>query len=337
MALILGVESSCDETAAAMVRDGTAILSNVVLSQQVHALYGGVVPELASREHIRTVIPVMRRAIEDAAVERRDIEGVAVTVGPGLVGALVVGLSAARSFAWCLDIPLLPIHHIEGHLFAVKLAYPDEPFRFVALVVSGGHTELLDVEGEGRYRRLGQTRDDAAGEVFDKVAKMTDLPYPGGPEVDRVAARGDPRRHTFPKARLGKETCDFSFSGVKTAVRYRLRDDPSLASPGNLPDLLAGFQESVVGALVENSRRALRRTGRDTIAVCGGVAANSRLRAALASMAAEEGARFLVPPRRLCTDNGAMIASAGEYALRAGRIAPPDQGASAHLPLPFIG
>lgn len=335
MALILGVESSCDETSASVVRDGTEILSNVVLSQHIHKIYGGVVPELASREHIRTIVPVMRSALEDAGVERREIEGVAVTVGPGLVGALVVGLATARSFAWCLNVPLLPIHHLEAHLFALKFARPAAPFRFVALIVSGGHTELIDVSGEGRYRLLGETRDDAAGEAFDKVAKMTGLPYPGGPEVDRLAAAGDGTIHSFPRARLEKDSLDFSFSGVKTSVRYRLRDCPELGNEENLPHLLAGFQESVVGVLVENSRRALEKTGRGVMAVCGGVAANSRIRSAFREMAAKRGVRLLVPPAELCTDNAAMVAAAGEHAFRNRRFAPLDQGAMAHCPLPF--
>ncbi len=335
MSLILGVESSCDETSASVVRGGTEILSNVILSQDIHRVYGGVVPELASREHIRTITPVIRQALDDAGVRRRDLDAVAVTTGPGLVGALVVGLSTARAFAWRLQLPLLPIHHLEGHLFALKLARPEVPFQFVGLIVSGGHTELVDVAAEGRYRLLGETRDDAAGEAFDKVAKMSGLSYPGGPEVDRVAAAGDPTIHRFPRARLEKESIDFSFSGVKTSFRYRLRDNPELGNEENLPHLLAGFQESVVGALVENSRRALERTGRRRMAICGGVAANSRVRSAFQEMAAEEGVELLVPPPGLCTDNAAMVAAAGEFAFRSGRFASDDQGATAHLPLPF--
>ncbi len=335
MALILGVETSCDETAAAVVRDGRRVLSNIVLSQDVHRVYGGVVPELASREHIRTIVPILRRALAEAKVEPRDLDAVAVTVGPGLIGALVVGLSVARALAWALRVPLLPVHHLEAHLFGLRLGFPDEAFRFVALIVSGGHTELIHVRSEGDYALLGRTRDDAAGEAFDKVAKMASLPYPGGPVIDRLAARGNPARHAFPRARLEPETLDFSFSGVKTAIRYALRDDPSLAGEEKLPDLLASFQEAVVEPLVENAKRALERTGETRLAVCGGVAANSRLRAAFEKMARETGAALFLAPIEFCTDNAAMVASAGEEAFRRGITAPPDQSAGADLPLPF--
>lgn len=335
MGLILGVETSCDESSAAVVRDGVKIESNVVLSQDIHTVYGGVVPELASREHIRTITPVIRRALSEAGVEQRDLDGVAVTVGPGLIGSLVVGLATARSFAWANRIPLLPIHHLEAHLYAVRLAHPDLPFRFVALVVSGGHTEIIHVLDKGRYKLMGRTRDDAAGEAFDKVAKMTGLPYPGGPMVDRVAGKGDREKHRFPVAKLEKKTLDFSFSGVKTSVRYAVRDNPSLIEEENLPDLLAGFQEAVVSPLVRNTARALDLVGEKRVAVCGGVAANSRLREAFGEMAASLGVELLLPPIELCTDNAAMVAAAGEHALRTGRIACEDQGARADFPLPF--
>jgi len=334
LALILGVETSCDETAAAVVRDGREILSNIVLSQDIHVVYGGVVPELASREHIRTIVPVLRRAVGEAGVEERDLDGIAVTVGPGLVGSLVVGLATARSYAWALQRPLLPIHHLEAHIYALRLAHPDRPFRFIALVVSGGHTEIVHVEGEGKYRLIGRTRDDAAGEAFDKVAKMASLPYPGGPVIDRLAKKGDRERFRFPRAKLERETLDFSFSGVKTSVRYALRDDPSIGTGENLPDLLAGFQEAVVEPLVRNTRRALDRTGETVVGLCGGVAANSRLREAFAEMTEREGADLLLAPPVLCTDNAAMVAAAGETALRVGRVAPPDQSVGADIPLP---
>lgn len=335
MALLLGVETSCDESSAAVVRDGREVLSHIVLSQDIHGVYGGVVPELASREHIRTITPVIRAALREAGVEAGDLEGVAVTVGPGLIGSLVVGLSAARALAWSLRVPLLPVHHLEAHLYALRLAEPDRPFEFVGLIVSGGHTEIVDVRGEGEYELLGATRDDAAGEAFDKVAKMTGLPYPGGPALDRLARGGDRGRFPFPRAKLERGSLDFSFSGVKTAVRYALRDDPSLLEEGNLADLLAGFQEAVVGPLVENTAKALDRTGASSVGLCGGVAANSRLREAFAEMAARRGADLRLAPIELCTDNAAMVAAAGEAALRAGRVAPPDQGASADLPLRY--
>ncbi len=335
MSLILGVETSCDESSAAVVRDGKEILSHIILSQDIHRVYGGVVPELASREHIRTIVPVVRQAMDEAGISKQDLDGVAATVGPGLIGSLVVGLSTARSYAWALGIPFLPIHHLEAHLYAVKLACPDKPFRFVALIVSGGHTELVEVRGEGRYRLLGETRDDAAGEAFDKVAKMAGLPYPGGPAVDKLAAKGDPSRYPFTRARLEKDSLDFSFSGIKTAVRYAIRDDPGLLSDENKPHLLASFQNSVVGVLTENARRAFRRSDTGQLALCGGVAANTRLRASFEEMAAGEGVPLLVPPPVLCTDNAAMVAAAGESAFAAARFAPRNQGAFADLPLPF--
>ncbi len=335
MALLLGVETSCDETAAAVVRDGRRVLSNVVLSQDVHEIYGGVVPELASREHIRTIAPVIRRALAEASVEGRDLDALAATTGPGLIGSLVVGLSVARAFAWSLGIPLVPVHHLEAHLYAIRLGFPETPFRFVALIVSGGHTELVHVRGEGDYALLGRTRDDAAGEAFDKAAKMTGLPYPGGPAVDRIARSGDRKAHAFPRARLEPETLDFSYSGVKTAVRYALQGDPSLAGTGKLSDLLASFQEAIVGPLVENARRALDRVGERRIAVCGGVAANARLREAFGEMASASGAELLLAPLEYCTDNAAMVASAGDAAFRLGKCAPLEQSASADPPLPF--
>ncbi len=318
MSLVLGVESSCDETSAAVVRNGREILSHVILSQDIHTVYGGVVPELASREHIKTIIPVIEEALEEAGVTASDLDAVGATSAPGLVGALAVGFSAARAFAWAAGLPLVPVHHLEGHLFSVRLAYPDVPFSFVALIVSGGHTELVEVAREGAYKIVGETRDDAAGEAYDKVAKMAGLPYPGGPHVDRLAASGDGSRYPFRQARLGKGSLDFSFSGIKTAVRYTIRDHPEVLGEEELPHLLAGFQESVVSALRDRARDALRLSGLDRIAIVGGVAANRALRAAFEVMAEEEGAALLVPPPVLCTDNAAMIASAAAARLASG-------------------
>lgn len=335
MALVLGVESSCDETSAAVVRNGREIISHVILSQDIHAVYGGVVPELASREHIRTIIPVIEQALAEANVTARDLDAVGATSAPGLVGALAVGFSAARAFAWASDLPLIPVHHLEGHLFSVRLAYPDEPFSFVALIVSGGHTELVEVDREGAYRIVGETRDDAAGEAYDKVAKMTGLPYPGGPHVDRLAAGGDGSRYPFRQARLEKGSLDFSFSGIKTAVRYTIRDNPDVLKEGELPHLLAGFQDSVVSALRDRTRDALRLSGKSRVALVGGVAANRALRAAFERMAVNEGATLMVPPPTLCTDNAAMIASAADARFAA---SPPidsvSHGVASDRPLP---
>ncbi|NNE08536.1 MAG: tRNA (adenosine(37)-N6)-threonylcarbamoyltransferase complex transferase subunit TsaD [Gemmatimonadetes bacterium] len=335
MSLVLGVESSCDETSAAIVRNGREILSHVILSQDIHEVYGGVVPELASREHVKTIIPVIEEALQEADVTARDLDAVGATSAPGLVGALAVGFSAARSFAWAAGLPLVPVHHLEGHLFSVRLAWPDVPFSFVALIVSGGHTELVEVAREGSYTIVGETRDDAAGEAYDKVAKMAGLPYPGGPHVDRLAASGDGSRYPFRQARLEKGSLDFSFSGIKTAVRYTIRDHPGVLDEEELPHLLAGFQESVVSALRDRARDALRLSGLDRVALVGGVAANRALRAAFEAMAAEEGATLLVPPPVLCTDNAAMIASAAAARLAAGdTIDSESHGVASDRPLP---
>ena len=337
MALVLGIETSCDETSAAVVDRGTRILSNVVSSQAVHRDFGGVVPELAARAHVRNLLPVLRAALRGAGISLEDVDAIAVTAGPGLVGALLVGVSFAKSVAFARGLPLLAVHHIEAHLFATRLLDPPAALDFLALVVSGGHTELIQVDGPRRYRLLGETIDDAAGEAFDKVAKLVGLPYPGGAEVDRLARRGDPSAFDLPRSRLARGSLDFSFSGVKTAVKYLLRDRPELLVEERLPDLLASFQAAVVDVLVEKTIAAARRSGKSRVALVGGVAANSSLRERLAAAAALHGIALVVPPPVLCTDNAAMVAAVGDHLLGIGAVAPLDLTPQAILPLPVEG
>jgi len=301
--MILGLETSCDETAAALVTRAGEIRANVVSSQaELHARYGGVVPEVASRRHLELVSPVLREALGDAGATLDDVEAVAVTQGPGLVGALLVGLSAAKAVAWARRLPLVPVDHLHGHVASLYLGQdPVEP-PFTCLLASGGHTLLLDVVDRAGYRVLGTSVDDAAGEAFDKGARLLGLGYPGGAAIDRLAQEGDPEAFAFPVARMGG--LDFSFSGVKTALLYAVRDLGEEAD-ARRADLAASYQRAIVRALVERTQAAAAMSGRETIAVVGGVAANSELRAALA------GARFA--PLALCTDNAAMIASAGRY------------------------
>lgn len=315
---LLTIESSCDETSAAVVQDGRVVLSNVIASQEaVHAPYGGVVPELASRKHLEVVSPVIEDALSRASLTLDSIEGVAVTQGPGLAGALLVGISLAKALAYARNIPLVGIHHIEGHLFAVFLENP-VPFPFVALVVSGGHTHLYRVDGFGRYATLGQTRDDAAGEAFDKVAKILGLPYPGGALIDRLASAGDPGSIKFPRPLLHDGSYNFSFSGLKTAVMQFVRKNPASEAGGALQDLCASFQAAVCDVLVEKTKAALRDTGIDRLVIAGGVACNSGLRAAMGELAREAGVALSIPSPILCTDNAAMLAVPADYYLRNG-------------------
>ena len=301
--MILGIETSCDETAAALVTEEGVIRSNVVASQvDLHARYGGVVPEVASRRHLELVTPVIREALADAGATLEDVDTVAVTRGPGLVGALLVGLSAAKALAWARRLPLVAVDHLHGHVASLYLEPdPVEP-PFLCLLASGGHTLLLDVRERGGFDVLGSTVDDAAGEAFDKGARLLGLGYPGGAELDRLAREGDPEAFAFPVARM--PGLDFSFSGVKTSLLYAVRDLGDGAE-ARRPDLAASYQRALVRALSERTLAAAKETGRTTIAVVGGVAANSELRAAL------PGARFA--PLALCTDNAAMIASASRY------------------------
>jgi N6-L-threonylcarbamoyladenine synthase len=316
--IVLGIDTSCDETAAAVLSDGRSILSNVVASQLIHSQYGGVVPEYASRAHIRTIQPVVERALEEAGLGYADLDGVAVTSRPGLIGCLLVGVSFAKALAYSLDTPVIGVDHIEGHVFAVRLARPDIPLPTVCLVVSGGHTELILVEEWGSYRTLGRTRDDAAGEAFDKVGKLLGLDYPAGPEIERLAAEGDPTAHDFPRAMMERGNLDFSFSGVKTAVRYYVDALDQRPEGAALADLLASFQEAVVDALVTKTMWAAEASDVPSVCLGGGVAANGPLRNRFAEEADRLGLTAVVPPKNLCTDNGAVIAAVGDSLLSRG-------------------
>jgi len=313
---ILGIETSCDETAASVL-DGGRLLSNIVLSQAIHGEFGGVVPEIASRAHIKAIVPIMNQALGEAGTDLGCIDAVAVTLGPGLIGSLIVGVSFAKSLCFATGKTLVGVDHVEAHMSAVYLSFGDIDRPFVCLVASGGHTHLFLVEEGLRMSLIGATRDDAVGEAFDKVAKMLGLPYPGGPEVDRAAARGRPDAINFPRPILEK-AYDFSFSGLKTAVRYFIDDREGGISHELEADIAASFQEAAVDVLVLKTIAAARALAVDTIAAVGGVASNSRLRARLEKEGGEAGLRVLLPPAEFCTDNGAIIAEAGHLKLRAG-------------------
>ena len=314
--LVLGVETSCDDTAVAVLRDGRVILANVVSSQDhVHGPYGGVVPELASRQHIENIVPIMDAALQNAGVKLPEIGGIAVTYGPGLVGSLLVGLSMAKGLSYRWGIPYVGVNHLEAHLLAIQLEQCVQ-FPYIALLASGGHTLLYRVNDVGAYLHLGGTRDDAAGEAFDKVAKMMGLGYPGGSIIDKLAKNGDPAAIRFPRARFGKASYEFSFSGIKTAVWHYLK-----SSARNLrqEDIAASFQEAVVDMLIQPALTAARANGVGRIVLSGGVAANSRLRAKMKEKSAAESIETFFPAQKFCTDNGAMIALTGYEWLKRGR------------------
>jgi N6-L-threonylcarbamoyladenine synthase len=320
--IVLGIESSCDETAAAVVADGRRIVSSVVASQDdVHAPYGGVVPELASRRHLEVIVPVVERALADAQVSLADVDGIAVTQGPGLVGSLLVGTSLAKSLAWVHRKPLVGVNHLEGHIFAAFLTDDPPEYPFLALVVSGGHTALYHARAPLDYALVGQTRDDAAGEAFDKVAKLLGLGFPGGPLIQRTAESGDPTAVAFAPARMTDGARDFSFSGIKTSVSLYVNRHAPLSS-AQVADVAASFQATVVRTLVRRTIAAATALGVRRVVLTGGVAANAPLRAALAAEAQAHGIHLHVPPRQLCTDNAAMIAAAGSARLAAGERAP---------------
>ena len=318
---ILGIETSCDETSASVVKDGRDILSNVIASQiDLHAKTGGVVPEVASRQHVSQINGVLAEALAVAGLGFGDVDAVAVANRPGLLGALLVGVSAAKAIAYARRVPLLAVHHIEAHIYANWLVEPDIAFPVVCLVASGGHSEIFLVRGHGDYQILGRTRDDAAGEAFDKSARLLGLPYPGGVSIDRIAreGHGNPKAIALPRAALGPDSLDFSFSGLKTAVGTAVR--ASASQPLSLPDWAASVQEAIVDALVTKTLRAARQYDIKHVLVAGGVAANSRLQEAMGAACAQAGLRLTVPPPKLCTDNAAMIACAGFYHWQAGQI-----------------
>ena len=336
---VLAIETSCDDTGAAVILDGRKILSNIVSSQvPIHQKYGGVVPELASRKHIESIVPIVTEALETAKVTLKEIDGIAVTQGPGLVGSLLVGLSFAKSIGFATGLPFIGVNHVEAHLSAIFLEEKPPRFPFIGLVVSGGHTSLFRMDGFGKYKRLGQTRDDAAGEAFDKVAKLLGLGYPGGPIIDDLSKTGNPKAIRFPRPVLSKNSFDFSFSGLKTAVHYyleerRARGEDPLKDEQRRADIAASFQQAAIEMCAKTALRAAKATGSPRIALVGGVACNGALRALMRQLTEKEGIALHCPQPGLCTDNAAMIAFAGWRRLARGERSPFSLNAAARLPL----
>ncbi len=314
---LLGIETSCDETAAAVWLEDR-LTSNIVASQEVHQKYGGVVPELASRAHVQLILPTVQKALKEAEIEKEHLDGIAVTFGPGLAGSLLVGLNFAKAMALALDIPIIGVNHIEGHIFSNSVLGEGPPPPFIALIISGGHTQLVLVHEWGKYEILGKTRDDAVGEAFDKAAKMLELSYPGGPAVDKLAATGDPEYFDFPKGRIKDSELDFSYSGLKTAVLYHLQSLSPEERERSKADVAASFQKAAIEILIENSLKALEKYQIDQLALAGGVACNSLLRSRLKEESERHGFKLFTPPLNLCTDNAAMIVRAGRFYLERG-------------------
>ncbi|MES9868552.1 MAG: tRNA (adenosine(37)-N6)-threonylcarbamoyltransferase complex transferase subunit TsaD [Sedimenticola sp.] len=336
---VLGIETSCDETGVAIYDGENGLLGHRVYTQtDVHAEFGGVVPELASRDHVRKTLPMIRGLLADVGLEKGDIDAVAYTSGPGLVGALLVGGAIGRTLAWAWDVPALGVHHMEGHLLAPMLEAEAPEFPFVALLVSGGHTQLVEVRGVGQYRMLGESLDDAAGEAFDKTAKLLGLPYPGGPELARLAEQGDPGRYRFPRPMTDRPGLDFSFSGLKTFALNTLqeaqREEGEAFEKGRTKaDIARAFEDAVVETLAIKCRRAVRESGSKPLVLAGGVSANRRLRARIQEIMEKEGGRAYYPRPEFCTDNGAMIAYAGWQRLNAGQHEPLVFGAKPRWPM----
>jgi len=330
--IVLGIETSCDETAAAILDDG-AVLSSIVSTQWLHARYGGVVPELASRSHLKLLIPILDQVFFDAGILKQDVDAVAVTRGPGLIGSLLVGIATAKSIAYSRNIPLIGVNHLEGHLWSAAFEGTDIEPPFLALLVSGGHTILIGVESFGEYKLIGRTRDDAVGEAFDKVAVLCGLNYPGGAEIERLAKLGDIEYHTFPVGMRGQAGYNFSYSGLKTAVANFIRKEPDAVSE-HLNDLLACFQEAAVMSLIEPTLRAMKDFGYKNLVISGGVAANLRLRERLTEETSTIGAGFHSPKLEYCTDNATMIAWVGWKRLQAGFKDSLSMSGEANFPIP---
>ncbi|MCX7615076.1 MAG: tRNA (adenosine(37)-N6)-threonylcarbamoyltransferase complex transferase subunit TsaD [Clostridiales bacterium] len=331
---ILAIETSCDETSAAVVEDGRRVLSNVVLSQiDMHADYGGVVPEIASRQHVEAIIPVVKECLKQSCVKKEEIDAVAASAAPGLIGALLVGLNFGKSFSYALSVPFIPIHHVRGHIAANYLTYPDLKPPFLCLTVSGGHTMIVEVKDYTDILVVGSTRDDAAGEAFDKTARVLGLGYPGGAKIDRLSVGGDDKKYKFPCATVDGSPFDFSFSGLKTAAINLIHNSEQKKEPLDLPSVAASFSKAVSDSLVPRFLEAAKIKGYKTIAVCGGVSANSRLRADLENGANKEGMKLYLPELKFCSDNAAMIGAQAYYEFLDGNTAPLSQNAEATKPI----
>jgi N6-L-threonylcarbamoyladenine synthase len=332
--LVLGIETSCDETAVGIVEDRFTLRANVIASQvELHAPYGGVVPEVAARAHLEALLPTVEQALVEAGIELSDVDAIAVTSGPGLIGALLVGVSGAKGLALAHDLPLLGVNHLRAHVEAAQLEHGELEPPLAALVVSGGHTSIVAMDADGVFRQLGSTIDDAAGEAFDKIARFIGLGYPGGPEIDRLARAGDPKAIDFPRAMMHEDSYDMSLSGLKTAVIRYLRKLEAAGDEPDLADVAASFQEAIVDVQVVKTLKAAAAEGLEQVVLAGGVAANTRLRARFQQACEEQGLRLLVPSIPLCTDNGAMVAASGANLLAGGRIQDLRLGVDPNLPL----